>query len=66
MTLPNPPEVLIILFVILLVFGAGKLSAMGEALGKGLSGLQDSVGGDARAVKDAKRERAGPKQPSVF
>jgi sec-independent protein translocase protein TatA len=39
------PELLIILGIVVLIFGVGKLPAVGEALGK-------SIGGFKKAVKD--------------
>lgn len=37
------PELLIILIIILVVFGAGKLPQVGEALGKGLSKFRSAM-----------------------
>ncbi len=37
------PELLIILFIILVVFGAGKLPQIGEGLGKGISNFRRSL-----------------------
>jgi Sec-independent protein translocase protein TatA len=51
MTLPNLSEVLIILFVMLLVFGAGQLKRLGEALSK-LSGPDSSVENTEEDVKE--------------
>jgi sec-independent protein translocase protein TatA len=38
-------ELLLILFLVLLFFGAGKLGGIGEALGKSLRGLKDAAKG---------------------
>ena len=40
MTLPDTSEILIILFVMLLIFGAGKLTALGDALRRGVNSMQ--------------------------
>ncbi len=37
------PELLIILVIILVIFGAGKLPQVGEALGKGLSKFRNAM-----------------------
>ena len=37
MPIPQIPELLLILMIILIIFGAGKLPEIGNALGKGLS-----------------------------
>lgn len=37
------PELLVILVIILVIFGAGKLPEIGSALGKGIRGFKKSV-----------------------
>jgi len=37
------PELLVILVIILVIFGAGKLPQVGEALGKGLSKFRGAM-----------------------
>ena len=37
------PELLVILVIILVIFGAGKLPQVGEALGKGLSKFRSAM-----------------------
>lgn len=37
------PELLIILFIILIIFGAAKLPQIGEGLGKGISNFKKSL-----------------------
>ncbi|RKX62395.1 MAG: twin-arginine translocase TatA/TatE family subunit [Thermodesulfobacteriota bacterium] len=37
------PELLVILVIILVVFGAGKLPKIGEGLGKGISNFKKSI-----------------------
>ena len=39
-------ELVLILLLVLLFFGAGKLGGLGEALGKSLRSLKDAVKGD--------------------
>ncbi len=50
------PELLIILVIILVIFGAGKLPQVGEALGKGL--------GKFRSAMDDKSEMQGASHPA--
>jgi len=38
--MPGIPELLIILVIVLLVFGAGKLPAIGDALGRGIKNFK--------------------------
>jgi sec-independent protein translocase protein TatA len=40
------PELLIILLIVLIVFGATKLPQLGKGLGQGLRNFKDSVKGD--------------------
>ncbi len=45
------PELLVILVIVLLIFGAGRLGDIGSGLGKAIRGFRDSVAGkDAIAV----------------
>lgn len=39
------PELLVILVIILLVFGANRLGDLGSGLGKAIRGFKDSVAG---------------------
>jgi len=45
------PELLIILVIILVIFGAGKLPQVGEALGKGLNKFRTAM--DDKSEKSA-------------
>jgi len=45
------PELLIILVIILVIFGAGKLPQVGEALGKGINKFRGAV--DEKKPEDA-------------
>jgi len=40
------PELLIILVIVVIIFGVGKLPEMGSALGKGIKNFKKSVSGD--------------------
>ncbi|MEP6993545.1 MAG: twin-arginine translocase TatA/TatE family subunit [Acidobacteriota bacterium] len=40
------PELLVILLIVLIVFGASKLPQLGKGFGQGLKNFKDSVKGD--------------------
>jgi sec-independent protein translocase protein TatA len=58
------PELLVIMVIILLIFGAGRLGDLGSGLGKAIRGFKDSVAGkdaiDVTPKKDAdsKKEKS--------
>jgi sec-independent protein translocase protein TatA len=57
--LENPLHIAILLFVVLLVFGAKRLPDMGKSLGEGLRGFKDSMSGEAPRIElDETSERA--------
>ena len=37
------PELVVIMFLVLLIFGAGKLPEIGGAIGKGIKGFRSSM-----------------------
>ena len=53
----GPSEIILILVLVLVVFGAGKLPEIGGALGKGLRSFKDAVEGepDEEHVQAAKQ-----------
>ena len=57
-------ELLLILIIVLIIFGAGKIPQLGEGLGKAIKGFKKSVNeADAIDVTPPPAE-AGPVQPS--
>lgn len=51
------PELLIILVIVVIIFGVGKLPEIGSALGKGIKNFKKSVNGDSeQANQPAKKE----------
>ncbi len=44
--MPGIPELLIILLIVLLVFGAGKLPKIGDALGRSIKNFKRSASGN--------------------
>jgi sec-independent protein translocase protein TatA len=54
------PEILIILFILLLIFGATRLPGIGSALGKGIRSFKSSVTGeDEKAAAETGSKDAG-------
>ncbi len=60
------PELLIILLVVLLIFGASRLPGVGSALGKGIRSFKTSVTGEdeSPAQKAATEERESGERQS--
>ena len=46
------PELLVILLIVLIVFGASKLPQLGKGLGQGLRNFKDSVKGEEAPPAD--------------
>jgi sec-independent protein translocase protein TatA len=46
-------ELLVLLLVVLLFFGASKLPAIGEGLGKAIKGFKESMGSEPPSKKPA-------------
>ena len=63
----GPSEMILILVLVLVVFGAGKLPEIGGALGKGLRSFKDAVDGehDHDPSQDAKQVEAKPSEESA-
>jgi sec-independent protein translocase protein TatA len=61
MPVPGPMELILLLVIVLIIFGPGKLPDIGNAVGKGIrefrkasSDLEDSVRGDTKRTDDVK------------
>ena len=53
-------ELLLILFIVLIIFGAGKIPQLGEGLGKAIKGFKKSINEpDAMDVTPSQQEEAG-------
>ncbi|MBW1670196.1 MAG: twin-arginine translocase TatA/TatE family subunit [Deltaproteobacteria bacterium] len=50
------PELLVILVIILVIFGAGKLPKIGEGLGKGISNFKKSIKENEEIGDDASQD----------
>ena len=53
---PGPFELIVILFIVLLVFGVGKLPEIGGAMGKGIRAFKKGQAGED--VEDGEKEKA--------
>ena len=54
-------ELLVILFIVLIIFGAGKLPEIGAGLGKGMRNFKKAVTGD---LNDSENESKGKELPN--
>ena len=58
-------ELILILFIVLIIFGAGKLPQLGEGLGKAIKGFKKSVHeADAIEAEAQAQVAAAPAQPT--
>ena len=57
-------EILLILFVVFVLFGAGKLPEVGRALGEGLRNFKKAISGEEEKVKEVKGQEVKEKQGS--
>jgi sec-independent protein translocase protein TatA len=46
------PELLLILLIVIIIFGAGKLPQLGKGLGEGIRNFKDSMKGDEPPKRD--------------
>ena len=54
--MPSVPELLIILLIVLLIFGAGKLPAIGDALGRSIKNFKRAASGSDEIEVGKKKE----------
>ncbi len=52
------PELVIILVIVIIVFGAGRLGEIGGAMGKGIKEFRKSSGGEDEPPKPAEEKKA--------
>lgn len=46
------PELLLILLIVIIIFGAGKLPQLGKGMGEGIRNFRDSLKGDQAPKSD--------------
>ena len=62
--IPQGPELIIILIVVLLVFGVGKLPEVGAGLGRGIREFKDNISGrDSDDTKQLNSTASAPTRP---
>ena len=57
---PGPLEIGLVVFIVLILFGAGKLPQVGSQLGKGLRAFRRGQSGDDVAATEEEDEPAEP------
>jgi len=57
-------NLLLILFVVFVLFGAGKLPEVGRALGEGIRNFKKAISGEEEKVKEVKGQEVKEKQGS--
>jgi len=53
------PELIIILIIVLVIFGANRLPQLGEGLGKAIKGFKKGISGDEANKDSSKHEGKG-------
>ena len=61
----GPMELVIILVIVLLIFGVGKLPQVGEAIGKGLRSFQKASSGEEEETKEETKEESKVEKTTV-
>lgn len=59
----QPGHLIVILVIVLLIFGPGKLPELGRAMGDGLRELKKATGGEDNSAKDAGTTTAATTAP---
>jgi sec-independent protein translocase protein TatA len=54
------PEILIILVIVVLIFGVGKIADVGPALGKAISGFREAVQDEDKETEKEEGEEETP------
>jgi sec-independent protein translocase protein TatA len=50
------PELIIILVIVLVIFGASRLPQLGEGLGKAIKGFKKGISSDTNTEEEGKKE----------
>ena len=58
----GPTELIIILLIVILVFGVGRISKLGEDLGKGIRAFRKGISGEDEGKKDEAGNKDGQDQ----
>ena len=52
------PELLLILLIVIIIFGAGKLPQLGKGLGEGIKNFRSSLKGESASKDNASKDTA--------
>ena len=52
------PELFLILIIVIVIFGAGRLPQLGRGLGEGISNFRNGIRGDDKKVAEEKKEKS--------
>ena len=58
------PELIIILVIVILIFGASRLAGLGKGLGQAIRGFKEELPGDQEDARDRRREREQEREKS--
>lgn len=63
MSMPGPTELIIILAIVILIFGAKRIPLLGESLGKGLRYFKDAITGkdEKKCCSDKEQDKLDEK-----
>ena len=50
------PELIVILVIIVIIFGAGKLPEIGSGIGKGIKNFKEATKNDEKEIEDKKED----------
>ncbi len=51
------PELFLILIIVIVIFGAGRLPQLGRGLGEGIQNFRNGLRGDDKKVAEEKKEK---------
>jgi sec-independent protein translocase protein TatA len=54
------PELLLILLIVIIIFGAGKLPQLGRGLGEGIKNFKNALKGESRDKNDDTTPKQNP------
>ncbi len=66
MRLPQGPELLILLGIIVLVFGVGRLGKLGGELGSAIKNFREGLGAGMKDDKEAEKATDKPEETKVI
>jgi sec-independent protein translocase protein TatA len=62
MNIPGAPELIIILLIIILLFGVGRISKISKELGSGIRGFKEGLQGDNDEKEESKTKEAASEE----